>query len=343
MVDNSIGSGNRNFQSPSMRKGWYSFAFGGIATFLLIYVGIARPAAQELALLRDQIRSLEKSVAMVAGQRDGVDETNHLLSQLSQQHSQANAARKTLIDLREMTTSLVAETSRIQEATRAIHQFAAIKDLLLANSEGLTKAADAVAANEALQERLTNSAAANELAINASLDLLAIRGELLQDADRSNQAMATLKNLVQIRELLDDERAVVDIAQERVHGLIALKDSVIAQTNNLSESIETLELTNELSDRFRVAANSFKEIRDWMIEMVAMEPTFAQVRRLLEPIADLVNLNRMDPKQIRDFTRAFVQQSQDRLASKSSNVVSLRPTSEEASAMTKNVKDSSID
>ncbi len=343
MVDNSIGFGNPNFQSPSAWKGWISFAVGAIATFLFIYIGIARPATEELTLLRDQIRSLEKSVALVAGQRDGVDETNHLLSQLSQQQSQANAARKTLIDLREMTTSLLAETSRVQEATRAMNQLAAIKDLLLANSEGLAKAAEAMSANEALQERLSNSAEANEMALNASLDLLAIRGELLQDAGRNNQAMVALKNLVQLRELLDSEESVVDVAQERVNGLIALKDSVIAQTNNLSESIETLELTNELSDRFRVAANSFKEIRDWMIEMVAMEPTFAQVRRILEPMADLVNLNRMDPKQIRDFTRAFVQQSQDRLTSKSSNIVSLRTTSDDASAMTKNVPDSAIE
>jgi hypothetical protein len=136
---------------------------------------------------------------------------------------------------------------------------------------------------------------------------------------------------MQLRESLAYEGSQIDVAQERVDGLISLKDSVIARTNDLSESIETLELTNELSERFRIAANSFKEIRDWMIEMVAMEPTFAQVQRILEPMSNLVNLNRMDPKQIRDFTRAFVQQSQDRLAKKPSSVVSLRSSTNEAS------------
>ncbi len=343
MVDNSIGFGNPGFQTPSIWRGWFSFAAGGLATFLLIYVGIARPAAEELTLLRDQIRSLEKSVAMVAGQRDGVDETNHLLSQLSQQQAQAIAARKTLVDFRELTNGLLVESSRFQEATRAISQLGAIKDSLLANSNDLDKAADAVAASEALQARLTDSAEANELALRASLDLLAIRGELLNDTGLNDKARVALRNLVQLRESLDNEGSQVDVARERVGGLIALKDSVISQTNDLSESIETLELTNELGQRFRVAANSFKEIRDWMIDMVAMEPTFAQIRRILDPLTELVNLNRMDPKQIRDFTRAFVQQSQDRVASKSRNVVSLRSPSDETSKSTIDSEDTTND
>lgn len=328
MVDNSIGFGNPNTQPPLKWKGWFSFAAGGLATFLLIYIGIARPAVDELSLLRDQIRSLEKSVAMVAGQRDGVDETNHLLSQLSQQQSQANSARKTLLDLREMTNSLLAESTRFQEALRSINQFVAMKDSLISNSEGIERAMESLTASETLQNRLLNSAESNELALHASLDLLAMRGELLQSIGLNDQAKVALENLVQLGESLNDEGSNVEIARERIDGLISLKDSVISQTNDLSESIETLELTHELSERFRTAAISFKEIRDWMIEIVALEPTFAQVRRILEPMADLVNLNRMDPKQIRDFTRAFVQQSQDRLSSKSRNVVSLRSPSD---------------
>ncbi len=340
MIDNSsIGFRNQNTETPSLWRGWFSFAAGGIVAFLIIYAGYARPAVEELALLRNEIRSLEKSVSMIAGQRDGVDETNHLLGQLSQLQSQSIAARKTLVDLREMTQSLAAEASQFQEATQAINQLASIKNRLIQNAQDLDQAADALAANEALHQRLTGTADANETALRASLDLLAIRGELLQDVDLNNQAKGALVNLMQLRESLANEEAQIDVAQERVHGLINLKDSVIAQTNDLSASIETLELTNDLSNRFRVAANSFKGIRDWMIEMVAMEPTFAQVRKILEPMADLVNLNRMDPKQIRDFTRAFVQQSQERLAKKPSNVVSLRSATDDAADTTKIFQD----
>ena len=49
-----------------------------------------------------------------------------------------------------------------------------------------------------------------------------------------------------LRESLNDEGSNVEVARERIDGLISLKDSVISQTNDLSESIETLELTNEL-------------------------------------------------------------------------------------------------
>ncbi len=343
MIDTSLGFANPNNRKQSAWTTWFAFAIGAGATFLLVYVGVARPAAQELSLLRQQIYSLEKSIAAVAGQRDSVDDTNHLLSLLSQQQAQTIAARKTLADLRELSSNLVAESSRVQEARAAINQLASIKDLVLSNSDRTGKASEALAAAEALQDRLANSAVTNELALSASLDLLAIRNEILQDTSRNGVAKNALADLLQLRSTLDDEGANVAVAQDRVTDLIALKDSVLARTNNLSDSIETLEVTEQINERFRQAASSFKDIHKWLIDVVAMEPTFAKARLILEPMSDLVNLKRMDPKQLRDFARAFVQHSQDRLASKPNTMVMHRSTEDLNSSNSESSNDTTIE
>lgn len=334
MIDTSLNFGNPIIRSQKSWIAWYAFAFGAGMALFFVYVGITRPTAEELSLLRQQLQSLEKSVAMVAGQRDAVDETNDLLALLSQQQSQANAARKTLVDLRELNSNLLKESSRVEDALAAVKQLASIKDLVLANADLTDRAMDAFSATEQLQERLADSATSNELALQASLDLLAIRGELLKDVESTDAAKDAMHLLVDIRATLGNEGTKIDVAQDRVTDLIALKNSVLNQTNDLSDSIETLEITEQLNERFRRATSSFKDIRDWMAEVIALEPTLAQVRQVMEPFADMVNLKRMDPKQLRDFAKVFIQQPQDRPAIKPSNIVSHRYPSDSQSIST---------
>ncbi|MDZ4848158.1 MAG: hypothetical protein SGI77_02605 [Pirellulaceae bacterium] len=328
MIDTSHQYDYLNNQRPSNWSPLFAFAVGGFAMFLFVYIGVARPASDELSLLRQQIKGLDKSISAVAGQRDAVDETNHLLSLLSQQQTNANAARKTLLDLRDLNSTLLAESSRVREAIIASNELISLRDALLTNPGRTDEAVNAFKASEQIKTRLAESAETNEVALNASLDLLAIRDELLDNMNRNDQAKSSLENLVQLSSSLREQDMSIHIANDRVSSLIALKDSVLSQTDNLRDSIETLEITEELGQKFRHAANSFRAIRDWMIDIVALEPTFAQARLVLEPISEMVNLKRMDPKQLRDFARAFVQQSQNRIASNPNATVSHRSQAE---------------
>ncbi len=343
MIDTSLGFNGQNQRNQTGLSSWFVFAAGGIATLLLVYVGVARPAAQELSLLRQQIQALEKGVAAVAGQRGSVDETNHLLGLLSQQQTYAVSARKALADLRELNSTLLDEASRVKEAMAAVDQLASIKDLVLKNSKSTDKASDALSATEALQNRLAKSATTNELAMKASLDLLAIRNEVLRDSSQNSVAQSALQDLLQIRSTLNDDGSNLELAQDRLTDLIALKDSVLTRSNNLRDSIETLEVTEQIGERFRQATSSFKDMHAWLIEVVAMEPTFAKARLILEPMSEMVDLKRMDPKQLRDFARAFVQQSQDRLTNKPSNMVMHRSSSEESATISRSNSDSTIE
>ena len=124
MIDTSLGFNGQHNRNQTGLSAWFAFAAGGIVTLLFVYIGVARPAAQELSLLRQQIHALEKGVAAEAGQRDSVDETNHLLSLLSQQQTYALSAKKALVDLRELNSDLLDEASRVKEAIAAVNQLA---------------------------------------------------------------------------------------------------------------------------------------------------------------------------------------------------------------------------
>ena len=79
---------------------WCSLAIGGFITFVLIYLGVARPASLEMARMREQLRSLERSISRVAGHTTTAYHANELLAQLSEQARQSRAAAESLEEIR---------------------------------------------------------------------------------------------------------------------------------------------------------------------------------------------------------------------------------------------------
>jgi hypothetical protein len=318
MIDQSMHYASPQFRqsNPSRWPSWIPFLGGGLMTLGLVYFGIARPAADELSSLKAQMSALEQSIAMVAGHKGSVDETNHLLSLLGQQQAYASSARKTLSEIQKLNAELIDESKNVNAAVVAVDQLTAIKDLAITNADRMDEANKALDDSEEIQERLADSVESAELALRASIDLLAIRGELLQDSYLNESAKHALNRLVEIRVTLDQEATNVDAAQERVSELISLKDEVVAGTADLKSSIETLQITKELRDQFVEASHSFKEIRSWMMEIAAMQPIYSRVQLAMQPLTELANLEKMQPQRLRDFAKWFTQQnSNTRLAS----------------------------
>ena len=317
MIDQSMQYAAPQFRhsNPSRWPAWVPFVAGGFMTLGLFYFGVARPTADELASLKSQVGALEQSIATIAGHKGSVDETNHLLSLLGQQQAYASSARRTLADIQRLNADLIAESRNVADAVVAVDQLGAIKDLAISNSNRTEEANKALNTSEDLQERLADSVETAEQALRASIDLLAIRGELLQDSYLNESAKHALNRLVEIRSTLDQEATNVDTAQERVSELLTLKDNVIAGTEDLKSSIETLQISRDLRDQFVEASQSFKDIRSWMLEVAAMQPIYSRVQIAMQPLTDLANLEKMQPQRLREFAKWFTQQANTRLAS----------------------------
>lgn len=295
---------------------WLSFSLGGLFTLGLFYFGVSRPTSEEIGQLRRQIDSIEHGMAMLAGHKGSVDETNHLLSSLGQQQAYATSARKTAAELQRLTNDLVLQSKQVEMAIDAIQQLASVKDLAVANADHAAEAVESLSAMEELQERLASSGAASESALRSCIDLLAIRNELLQDSYLNDAASEVLVRLNDLQSSLDSSGSNIAEARDRLDGLISLKDSVLAETEDLPESIATLEATQALQKQFIDASNSFKEIRHWMMEMASIQPLFVKVQSAIEPLTQLANVEKMYPQQLREFAKSYASaNSGTRLAS----------------------------
>lgn len=283
---------NSEFEIAAGLPTWCAFALGGVITFLFVYIGIARPAAREMALMRRQMSTLEQSVWEVAGQKETAASTNELLGLLSDQREQLISAKESLAAMKKLHASIIEESIEVNNAIAAASQLGSLKDVLLANSERASEAAEVLSLSEDLYHRLATGAESTELAIDASEDLFSLRSGLIQQGQEVAQA------------------------QDRLDDLVALKDAVVDQTNDLADAVETLELTRQLNVRFHQAAMSLDSIRHWMVEIVAMEPMLQRAQKTLEPLTELTSLDRLNPNRVREIARALTQGYTAQVASK---------------------------
>lgn len=305
---------------PRSLPSWSAFILGGIVTFLLVYIGVARPLAKELRSLRHQVSALEQSVSHVAGKQGVAEQATSLLATLARQEETLSGAQASVRDLQTLQRQLLAEARHTQEAMTAIAELAALKDTLLASTERTQAAADVMATSELICQRLASAADSTYEALEAGNNLLALREELVERGSDVTTANTALDALIDIRDTLQRDEASFQIANQRVADLLNLKDAVIGQTDDLADAIMNLEIMAELNSQFHQALLAFDEIKHWMIEVVATQPLLERARYALEPITDLGNLRRIRPDQLREIAKSVSQQYQARLASKPTEV-----------------------
>ncbi|MCA9264829.1 MAG: hypothetical protein KDA60_13310 [Planctomycetales bacterium] len=347
--------------------GWLSFAAGGILTFVFVFMGVARPAGQELAKMRRRLSTLEQSVWEVAGQKDTARASNELLALLVEQKQHTKEASEAMLAIQQLHQQFVnqtadmqqqfasqtaemqqqlaaqstdmqqhvdlmrqqvavqserlyaqlsAQSQQLQEAMDFAAQLIALKDVLANNRERVTEASDVLADSEEVLETLASSVETSFEAKRAGDQLLSLEESLLQRRGETEIARENLDQLFDLRDSLGADEANVQVAQGRVEDLVGLKNSIISKTDDLAEAIETLELTTDLTQQYHEAALAFENIRQWMVEIVAMEPMLARARRSLEPLTELGNLRRLDRDQIKAVAQNLSQTWRTQVANK---------------------------
>jgi hypothetical protein len=295
---------------------WCAFALGGIVTFLFVYIGIARPAAREMSMMRRQMSMLEQSVWEVSGHEKDARGAATLLDELSKQRESLDNAKRSLEEIRQLNVQIAAEAQRVQSAMVAVSQLASLKDMLLANADRVDRAAEVLSVSEDIYHRLATNVSTVELAEEATYGLLAIQTNLLNNASTVARAESVADRMFDISDILEEGSAELDLAEDRVTELVTLKDAVVSRTGDLADAIETLELTADMQRRFHEAALSFDEIRHWLVEVVATEPLLQRTRQSIEPLLEMTNLRHLAPQQLRQLASLVSQQNQAKLALK---------------------------
>ena len=105
-------------------------------------------------------------------------------------------------------------------------------------------------------------------------------------------------------------------AATNLNGLIAMKDKVIGQTEDISEAIQTLEILADFSEEFETRISSLGQLRQSLMEIVLLETTITRVTRALEPMTQLGNIRRLNDSELRDAARTILEQRQTRISQK---------------------------
>ena len=284
---------------------WCSFILGGVLTYLLVYIGIARPASVELSLVRRQMSTLEQSVWEIAGYQGTASEGSELISVLAEQRTQLEEAKNTLSAIRQLNRQIAEEARQVSVANSALTELAELKQSLIEQSENALLAADVVATSEMVCQRLAAVADTSHQALQVGDDLLALHDGILNQAEYAQQAEDTLSRLIGIRESIDRQTPQLDQAHQSVDALVSLKDKVLMESCDLAEAIETLELTSDLSKQFHDAALSFGRMRNWMIEIVASESLLERAQTTFEALTGSSSLHDLAPGQLRAIAAAI--------------------------------------
>jgi hypothetical protein len=289
-----------------------------MVTFLFVYLAIARPTTQQLNTMRQQLSTLESTLCELADQRGSVEEGNSLLSLLARQQSEVAEAQAALVQMSRLHGQLMDEAEHVPAGLNAVAQFSALQDALLASasSQEIKEAADAVAQSESLWQRLASASETVDVAIQTGVNLLSLQEELIQRGQDSRGAFQALDGLTKLCDSLAQQHDHLTTAQARVDDLLVLKDTIVSQTSDLADAVETLELTHELNLQFTEAAASFERIRHWLVEVVATEPLLQRARQTLEPLSELTSLRHLDPHRLREMARAVCQESRTAVARK---------------------------
>lgn len=308
-------------------SGWGIFALGFALGLTVVHLGITRPVTRQLARLEGQVVTVEHGIRALAGHAAAAAETTGLLGTLAEQGRRAQAAAEALSQLEAVGDQVLAHRDRTVENTlteigrfeqlaeaqsqdivrarESLEALVALKSRAVEEADNLDRAGAVVDNWVHLNDRIVKSAADSQQARQASEELLALQEVILcaSDPNHPERARNVLDELVAIRERLHNEAGQLAAARANLDCLVALKDQVLAQTGDLADAIETLEVAADLNRQFEDAVRSFDRMRRWLAEVILLEPMIERTASALVPLAELGNLRRLSPVELRAAAR----------------------------------------
>ena len=364
---------------------WCAFAAGASLMMLFINFGMLRPTQCQLERLESRVGSLQEAIQQIAGQTEGVEETNSLLGLLRAQQNELAAATEVLEDLVDLKEGLVAGEEKVVEAQTCLNEVASLakglikqqelpgvghevlaemdkmrstlrdlqqksretnarlehldrlsgrlgsqqetmaaaedtldalvelKNCTLSQAEDLQATQKVITRADELHKRIAASTASASAASEASESLLSLQADLISHASGSDPAQTALNELLDVQERLK-RTSEIELARSHADGLIELKNRVLAQADDLPGAIETLEITDELHQQFEEAAVVIRGMQADVIGILMLKPSFEQAMQVLNTMAGLVNLRRLDGSDLRQVASSALRQRRSRLA-----------------------------
>ncbi len=270
----------------------------------------------------DAVASLNQIIELqqrVSSQRESLSDVEKIWSDVVGLHdrllAEKEAQQNAVVSLNRVSQLHKQACDTAKDAERAAIEVQKLGDLrtkVLENSAGVEDAQKNAAELIALKDTISK---ANDVSFvqQAADRLLALRDSLIATDDRTEKSQAHAQELLSLRDELNATAEDTQAATQTWADLKKLERGLRAAGGDIAESVETLELLTDLSEEFRQQTQSLAGLRKSLMDIVMLETTVGRALRVLEPLAQLRNLQRLSDTEVKAAARAILDQRASKL------------------------------
>ncbi|WP_310821016.1 hypothetical protein [Stratiformator vulcanicus] len=281
-----------------------------------------RQALAELSLNRMagmQRRLIAESSAGVAAAKR-MDQVVGLHDRLIAHGRTVAEADKSLDRLADLKYDVILEGTDVQDAFVAADALIGLKREIAAEDdvhESLDKATDLVLLKETVNEAATEVGVARH---NAE-ELIALRDRLAGGEEQGATSAADdhLDGLVSLRNRVNRGAWATKIAAENLTDADNVIDRLADRSDDIANAVESVEILSDLSEEMGRHLSMMNGFRRDLIELAMLEPAITRAYRVIAPLADMANLQRLSVQEVRQAARVILQQRDHAIAAEVSS------------------------
>lgn len=291
-------------------------ALSDVREFRMSVESEAQQTGDAVAAL-DRIAELQKRVVSQREQSADVEQVlagivklhESLISQKpSQQEAVVSVSR--MVELHQQVRDAAKDS---EVAAVEVQKLGDLRTKVLENAAGIEDAQRGAAELIALKDsvRKADDVAAVQESAN---QLLALRDSLRSNDDSTEQSQTHAKELLTLRDNLAANVEDTQIAHRHWASVRKLEADMKVAGGDIANAIETLELLTDLGTELRGQTQLLAGMRQTLTEFAMLETTIGRAMRVLEPLAQLKNLTRLNEAEVRAAARAILEQRNSKVS-----------------------------
>lgn len=277
-------------------------------------------AADQARLGRDQLKAItelqnrlimEQPSVEIAGR--ALDDISLLNERLCRGQETTQEAAVAFDKIRDLEDDLCAQDAWIADAETAVQRMIAMQEEIRRQHSGLDDAWASLHHLSVLKDTLLEGAKHVELAQIIADQLLDMQSKLAASGSDSEIAMNRANKLLELNETLSQSDLDVETSQVNLEALLQLNGKILT-TPNIAEAIESLEILTSFQEEFIDQVQIIGEMRRSLVEIGLLETMVARTMRMIKPLVELGNLQRLSDAELRSAARNILDERTGRRA-----------------------------
>lgn len=269
-----------------------------------------------LDALQAQADQFDEAVSSLHRLQELQDEVVSLSQLADQARMQLGPSRDAIVELTQLENELAAHADRIAAAEAAVAEFESLHIAIASQADRIADVRNVVDQQIALSQTVLENGESIAAAQEQVRSYQNLASQVVSARDNSDQAEAAIGELIALQNtLLDGERLQVSQAEQNLQDLIALQDALASGTDGIADAVISLELLADFQDEFNFQVGKLDGMQQSLTQLILLESTVARTVRMIEPLAELTDLRRLNDDEVREAARIILDRRNQRISS----------------------------